>query len=174
MKCTALSVSLAISLASLSLLAAAPAVAQGSFGPVAIESCQDYVAKAASQVQMAAGCNFPGPRWSPDADAHMNWCKRASARDRGREDDERRKTLVTCRGDFGAVLIKNCNEYAARSRSQVELAQSLKSSCTFEGMRWSANLVQHMNWCNRNAASRHEFEDAARRKELATCKANPK
>lgn len=174
MKCTALSVSLAISLASLSLLAAAPAVAQGSFGPVAIESCQDYVAKAASQVQMAAGCNFPGPRWSPDADAHMNWCKRASARDRGREDDERRKTLVTCRGDFGAVLIKNCNEYAARSRSQVELAQSLESSCTFEGMRWSANLVQHMNWCNRNAASRHEFEDAARRKELAACKANPK
>ncbi len=174
MKSTALSVSLAISLAALSFLTAAPAVAQGSFGPVAIESCQDYVAKAASQVQMATGCNFPGPRWSPDADAHMKWCKEASAKDRGREDDERRKTLVTCRGDFGSVPIKNCNEYSARSRSQVELAQSLDSSCAFEGMRWSANLVQHMNWCNRNPAARHAVEDAARRKELAACKANPK
>jgi len=168
------STALAVALSSLLLLAATPAVAQGSFGPVAIESCQDYVAKATSQVQMATGCNFPGPRWSPDPAAHMNWCKGASPKDRGREDDERRKTLVTCRGDFGAVPITNCNEYTARSRSQVELAQSLESSCTFEGMRWSANLVQHMNWCNRNSASRHGVEDAARRKELAACKVNSK
>jgi hypothetical protein len=104
----------------------------------------------------------------------MDWCKGASPRERGREDDERRKTLMTCRGDFGAVPIANCNEYSARSRSQVELAQSLESSCTFEGMRWSSNLVQHLNWCNRTAKSRHEVEDAARRKELAACKANPK
>jgi hypothetical protein len=164
-----------VALSGLSLLAAAPAFAQvqGSVGAIPIESCQDYVAKAASQVQMATGCNFPGPRWSLDPEAHMNWCKAASPKDRGREDDERRKALMTCRGDFGAVPIKNCNEYTARSRSQVELAQSLEG-CTFEGMRWSANLVQHTNWCNRNAASRHEFEDAARRKELAACKATPK
>ena len=168
------SMALAIALSSLSLLATAPGFAQGSFGPVAIESCQDYVAKATSQVQMATGCNFPGSRWSADPAEHMNWCKTASARDRGREDDERRKTLMTCRGDFGAVPITNCNEYAARSRSQVELAQSLDSSCTFEGMRWSANLVQHMNWCNRNPASRQAAEDAARRKELAACKVNSK
>ena len=174
MKSTALSVSLAVALASLALLAAPPALAQGSFGPIAIESCQDYVAKAASQVQMATGCNFPGPRWSPDPATHMDWCKGASPKDRGREDDERRKTLMPCRGDFGAVPIKNCNEYTARSRSQVELAQSLEPGCTFEGMRWSANLVQHMNWCNRNSATRHGVEDAARRKELAACKANPK
>lgn len=168
------STALAIALSSLSLLAATPAFAQGSFGPVAIESCLDYVAKATSQVQMGTGCNFPGPRWSPDPATHMDWCKGASPRDRGREDDERRKTLMTCRGDFGAVPIANCNEYSARSRSQVELAQSLESSCTFEGMRWSSNLVQHLNWCNRTAKSRHEVEDAARRKELAACKANPK
>jgi hypothetical protein len=164
-----------VALSGLSLLAAAPAFAQvqGSFGAIPIESCQDYVAKAASQVQMAKGCNFPGVRWSPDPEAHMTWCKAASPKDRGREDEERRKALMTCRGDFGPVPIKNCNEYSARSRSQVELAQSLEG-CTFEGMRWSANLVQHTNWCNRNAASRHEFEDAARRKELAACKATPK
>jgi len=28
-----------------------------------------------------------------------------------------------------------------------------------------------MHWCNRTDAGRHEFEDAARRKELADCKA---
>jgi hypothetical protein len=161
-------------LSSLALLASTPAFAQGTFGPVAIDSCQEYVARATSQVQMAVGCNFPGTRWSPDSDVHMNWCKEASPRDRGREDDERREALEGCRGDFGAVPISNCNEYAARSRSQVELAQSLASSCTFEGMRWSANLIQHMNWCNRNPAARHAVEDAARRKELAACKAKSK
>lgn len=153
------------------LLAAAPAIAQGSFGPQAIENCQDYVARASSQVQMAKGCRFPGARWSPDPAAHMQWCKQASGRDRGREDDERRTALVGCRGDAGLIPIKNCNEYAARARTQVELSQSLASHCTFEGMRWSANLVQHDNWCNRNPATRHEMEDAARRKELAACKA---
>lgn len=165
----------AVALSTLSFLAVTPAGAQvqGSFGAIPIQSCQDYVARAMSQAQMATGCSFPGARWSLDQASHMNWCKAASPRDRGREDEERREALLTCRGDFGAVPITNCNEYAARSRSQVELAQSL-DGCTFDGMRWSANLVQHKNWCNRNAAARHEFEDAERRKELAACKVNPK
>ena len=165
---------LAVCAASLSLSAVTPVLAQLSFGPTSIESCPDYVAKAASQVQMATGCNFPGSRWSMDPDDHMAWCKAASPRDRGREDDERRKALGTCRGNFGAVPIKSCNEYAARSRSQVELARSLQSECVFEGMRWSSNLVQHVNWCNRTPASRHEFEDAERRRELAACKPKSK
>ena len=163
---------LTVAIASISLLVAAPAFAQGS--PLEIESCEDYAARATSQVQMATGCNFPGLRWNPDVTVQKTWCEGASARDRGREDEERREALVTCRGDFGAVPIKNCNEYAARSRSQVELAQSLSSSCTFEGMRWSENVVQHMNWCNRNPAARHETEDAARRKELAACQVKSK
>ena len=167
------SAALAVVLSSISLLAATPVVAQGLFGALEIDRCQDYVGRATSQVQMAAGCNFPGPRWSANPAAHMNWCKGASPRDRGREDDERRKTLVTCRGDAGVVPIANCNEYAARFRSQLELAKSLDSSC-FAGDRWDANLVQHMNWCNRNSASRHEMEDAARRKELAARKAKSK
>jgi hypothetical protein len=166
------STALAVVLSSLSLLAATPAFAQGT--PLKIDSCEDYVARATSQVQMATGCNFPGMRWSPDVTVQKTWCEGASPRDRGREDEERREALVTCRGDFGAVPIKNCNEYTARSRSQVELAQSLSSSCTFEGMRWSANVVQHMNWCNRNPAVRHEAEDAARRKELAACQVKSK
>ena len=39
-----------------------PALAQ--FGSLAIDSCDDYVARATSQVQIATGCNFGGPRWS--------------------------------------------------------------------------------------------------------------
>jgi hypothetical protein len=165
---------LAVCAASLSLSVAPSVLAQGSFGPLSIESCPDYVARATSQVQMASGCNFPGSRWSTDPADHMAWCKEASPRDRGREDDERRKALGTCRGDVGAVPIKSCNEYTARFRSQAELAQSLKSDCVFEGMRWSSNLVQHLNWCNRTPADRHAFEDAERRRELAACRANPK
>src|ERR1044072_3332588 len=153
-------------------LLATSAFAQGAFGPQPIDSCDDYVGRAMSQVQMAAGCNFAGPRWSPVAVEHANWCKGASPRERGREYAERQKTLLSCRGDSGAVPIRNCTEYAARARSQLELAQSLGSSCSFEGMRWSSNLVQHMHWCNRTDAARHELEDTARRKELAACKAS--
>jgi hypothetical protein len=153
-------------------LLATSAFAQGAFGLHPIDSCDEYVGRAMSQVQMATGCNFAGPRWSPDPVEHANWCKGASPRDRGREYAERQKTLLSCRGDSGAVPIRSCNEYAARARSQLELAQSLKSGCSFEGMRWSSNLVQHMHWCNRTDAGRHEVEDAARRKELADCKAS--
>jgi hypothetical protein len=136
---------LTVCAASLSLSAVTPVLAQGSFGPLSIESCPDYVARATSQVQMATGCSFTGGRWSIDAADHS-----------------------------GSVPIKNCREYAARSRSQVELAQSLESDCVFEGMRWSSNLVQHLNWCNRTPANRHELEDAARRRELAACKPKPR
>ena len=153
-------------------LLATSAFAQGAFGPQPIDSCDDYVGRAMSQVQMATGCNFAGPRWSPVAVDHVNWCKGASPRDRGREYAERQKTLLSCRGYSGAVPIRNCTEYAARARSQLELAQSLKSGCSFEGMRWSSNLVQHMHWCNRTDAARHEIEDTARRKELSDCKAS--
>jgi hypothetical protein len=65
------------------------------------------------------------------------------------------------------------NEYASRARSEIELAQALGSSCSFRAERWNSNLVQHMNWCNRTDTRAHELEDAARRKELAECKAIP-
>ena len=101
----------------------------------------------------------------------MNWCKRASAHDRGEENGERQKALVNCRGDIGVIRISNCYDYASRARSEIELAQALGSSCSFRAERWNSNLVQHMNWCNRTDTRAHELEDAARRKELAECKA---
>ena len=98
-------VSLLIS--SISLISAAPVVAQGVFGSSSIESCDDYVARAMSQVQMGTGCNFAGLRWSSNSVDHMNWCKRASAHDRGEENGERQKALVSCRGDIGVIRIPN-------------------------------------------------------------------
>jgi hypothetical protein len=160
-------------MSSISPMAASPSSAQGTFGPLAIDDCNDYVARAMSQVQMGTGCDFPGPRWSPNPAEHTSWCSRASPQNRGREYNERRKALVGCRGDIGAIPISNCQDYASRMRSQIELAQALGSSCRFQGMRWSSNLVQHMHWCNRTTTSEHELEDAARRRELAECKAVP-
>jgi hypothetical protein len=157
-------------LLSISLMAAYSASAQGTFGPLAIDSCSDYVARAMSQIQMGTGCNFSGPRWSLNSEEHRNWCNRAPPQDRGREYHERRKALVACRRDIGVVPITNCNEYVSRARSQLELAQTLGSSCNFQGTRWSSNLIQHMNWCNRTDLRAHELEDAARRKDLAECK----
>lgn len=152
---------------------ASPASAQGIFGPLAIDNCSDYVARAMSQVEMGAGCNFPGPRWSPNRAEHISWCNTASPRARGEAYHERREALIRCRGDIGAIAISNCDDYASRARSEVELAQALGSSCTSKGARWSSNLVQHMNWCDRTATREHESEDAARRKELAQCRPGP-
>jgi hypothetical protein len=154
-----------------SALPASFASAQGMFGPLPIESCVDYVARATSQVQMATGCNFQGPQWSADAKEHMQWCKDASPGDRGRQYSERTKALVGCRGDIGATAVRTCDEYASRVRSELDLAQALGSICSFKGARWSSNLVQHNNWCGRTTTREHESEDAERRKELAQCKA---
>jgi hypothetical protein len=158
---------------SISLTSAVPVLAQGVFGSSSIENCDDYVARAMSQVQMGTGCNFAGLRWSSNSADHMNWCKRSSALDRGEENGARQKALVSCRGDIGWVRIPNCYDYGSRVRSQIELTKALGSSCSFRGERWDSNLVQHMNWCNRTDASAHEKEDAARRKELAECKVVP-
>src|SRR5580704_12701559 len=160
-------------MSSISLLSAFPGLAQGVFGSSSIESCDDYVARAMSQVQMGTGCNFGGLRWSSTSADHMNWCKRASAPERSEENGERQKALVNCRADIGVIRIPNCYDYASRARSEIELAQALGSSCGFRGERWDANLVQHMNWCNRTDTRAHESEDAARRKELAACNAVP-
>jgi hypothetical protein len=160
-------------MSAISLLSAFPSLAQGVFGSSSIESCDDYVARAMSQVQMGTGCNFAGLRWSSNSADHINWCKRASAHDRGEENGERQETLVKCRGDIGVTRIPNCFNYASRARSQIELAKALGPSCSFRGERWNSNLVQHMNWCNRTDTKAHELEDAARRKELADCKAVP-
>ena len=101
-------------------------------------------------------------------------CKaRLGARARAARTKRAATPLTTCRGDFGTVQIKSCNEYVARSRTQLELAEALSSSCTFDGMRWSSNIVQHMHWCNRTPVDRHATEDAARRRELASCAARP-
>lgn len=159
----------ALAASSIWLLAISAASAQVSLGAAAIDSCTDYVSRTMSQVQMGVGCNLPKPQWSDDATEHMTWCKDASPRSRGREYEARRTALVLCRGDTGLVPISNCNDYASRARSQVELSQAVEASCRFEGMRWSSNLVQHMNWCNRTPRERHEFEDAERRRELAAC-----
>jgi hypothetical protein len=160
-------------MSSIPLISAVPALAQTVFGSPSIESCDDYVARAMSQVQMGTGCNLAGLRWSSNSVDHMNWCKRASAHDRGDENGARQKALVNCRGDIGMIRIPNCYDYASRARSQIELAQAMGLSCSFRGERWNSNLVQHMNWCNRTDTRAHELEDAARRKELAECNAVP-
>ena len=51
---------LPVVVSAISLLWAYPVLAQ--FGSLAIDSCEDYVARATSQVQIATGCNFEGPR----------------------------------------------------------------------------------------------------------------
>lgn len=147
-----------------------PGTVFAQFSSIPLESCDDYASRAVSQVQMAAGCQVTGPRWSPNAAEHKNWCARAPQRDRDREYDERMKSLVACRGDSGVAPIANCHDYSFRFRSQLDLANLLPSSCGFEGMRWSEIQIQHFHWCNRTDASRHATEDAARRKELAECK----
>jgi hypothetical protein len=122
---------LTLLMSSISISAASPASAQGIFG-AAIDSCDDYVARAMSQVQMGTGCNFPGPRWSPKSGEHMNWCNRASPRERGLEDSERRKALIVCRGDLGVVPISNCYDYVSRARSQIDLPRLWSRAAAFK------------------------------------------
>ena len=104
---------------------ASTGVAQGVFGSSSFESCDDYVARAMSQVQIGTGCNFSGLRWSSNSTDHMNWCKRVSPHDRGEENSARQKALVNCRGDLGVIRIPNCFDYGSRARSQIELAKAL-------------------------------------------------
>ena len=51
---------------SISLMAAYSASAQGTFGPLAIDSCSDYLARAMSQIQMGTDLQFLGSAMEPE------------------------------------------------------------------------------------------------------------
>jgi len=170
-------IKIAISGLFLSMTAVSTSVAQtGMFGPAGIESCDEYVSKAMSQVQMAAGCGFQGPRWTSNSTEHMNWCNRVEPRLRGIEDEARRNALVECRRDSGPVSIPTCDDYTSRAMSQVSLAGILSQvgqNCNFSGPRWTSNSDEHRSWCNRSSLEARRFEDEERRKALAACKVVP-
>lgn len=65
-------------------------------------SCRKYAWRAIGSVEYAKSVNckaetISGPRWSPDFDAHLNYCKSAKAADANFEADERFRISQECR-----------------------------------------------------------------------------
>jgi hypothetical protein len=67
-----------------------------------MRDCIDYAIRATSQADLAfyKDCNFTGPRWSRDFNAHLNWCQGQPVDVTGvpsAEDEQRRIALAGCR-----------------------------------------------------------------------------
>ena len=137
-----------------------------------MSDCNEYVARAISQMQMGAGCNFTGARWAVNPTVLKSWCERASPVERADEDAARRQALATCTGRMGKIALDNCNEYAGRAMSQSDL--QVTKGCGFSGGRWSRNFQEHLNFCNSMKGPVNwrvvEAEDKMRRDLIANCK----
>jgi len=78
--------------------------------------CRQYakVAVATFETSQTMGCHFTNPRWQPNYEAHLKWCRTAPALWLKNEQEFREAQLRVCRGDAKAVA---CNKYAIAKTS---------------------------------------------------------
>lgn len=132
-----------------------------------IQSCDEYVWRAKSQIEMSCP-SHQGPRWSRNMADHRKWCNTKSPIERASEDAARRQALVACTGRVARVSIRSCEEYAARAMSQSDLQVS--KSCGHTGPRWARSFAEHLAFCKRSPVALRESEDLERRNALAACR----
>ena len=136
---------------------------------VTIQTCKNYVARVASQLDMASGCSFynASDRWSENLASHFDWCKGANPTALSAEDAKRQSDLQTCIGPGRRARINNCEDYVARAMSQINLQEA--KSCGYSGPQWSRDNAMHLTWCRSAPAADRENEDYQRQTALAKC-----
>jgi hypothetical protein len=138
-------------------------VAGGGEGP----DCEDYARAAVRDVRRAreAGCGFSGRRWTPDGEAHFEWCRSAPPRARERETDARRKLIGICLAN--PARARQCRRYAntAVEQQRVNLAQG----CGLTGPRWHSSYDDHFVFCMGQPRLVRTVETATRAAALAAC-----
>jgi len=103
-------------------------------------------------------CGLSGGNWSPDRNAHRNWCLQNDVSKINAEWEFRENELKGCR----------CNTYAAAAMRQV--AENAQLGCGLSGGNWIADPGAHRNWCLQNPG-KFNAEWEFRQNEINVCKA---
>lgn len=135
-------------------LPSAVAAADASF-------CEGYAEKAAQEAALAErlSCNFHGPRWAKDFEAHKAWCLGAQGSVVKTEAAARSNDIRLCM----------CEWYADRAAAQA--AASAAQDCPFTGPRWTPDRSAHYRWCVLAHAPLATLESEIKTRDalLATC-----
>ena len=130
--------------------------------------CVGYANKAIQQVNKAKanGCGFSGPRWTPNANAHVVWCLLPTTK-QAHLNSERAARNAQINQCTGAGKTNFCNDYAQRAVNQQ--SRNKQSGCGFKGARWQLNFQNHFNWCMKVSKGKANGERNARKKQLSQC-----
>ncbi len=124
------------------------------------EECQTYATAAMKQVDEnnQLSCGLSGGNWSPDRNAHYQYCLQVDASKYNAEWEFRENELKGCR----------CNTYADAAMRQVN--ENAQLGCGLSGGNWSPDREAHRNWCLQNPG-KYNGEWEFRQNELNQCKA---
>jgi hypothetical protein len=132
--------------------------------------CQGYAGAAVDAFKQvkSLGCNYSGPRWQDNYNAHYNWCLSAPKQWVQNEDIFRANQLGVCRKESVAL---SCDQYARLANSQYR--DSLSSSCGFTGGRWQDNYDEHLRWCLTATPEAQKNESEIRSSLISVCRKDP-
>lgn len=136
-------------------------------------ACQDYANTAVAQNERnrRRGCGLSGPRWLSDADAQFNWCIAATPQQRKAEADARSAELAACRSSApSGEREARCRDYASHAVDQN--AENERRGCSLSGPHWMPEFSANFDWCMNADWKERRAEDAARQKELQSCRAS--
>jgi hypothetical protein len=147
--------------------------------------CAQYAQSAVAQYQqsIANGCNFTGPRWQANYQAHYNWCLGATLAAVESETKARMTGLAVCAqtrmmkpGHPGIGKptfpippggFQTCETYAKAAVDQY--VESMRLGCGFGGAQWTSDYQSHYNRCVTSSAPQRSAENKARQAQLARC-----
>jgi len=106
------------------------------------KGCDQYAEEAVRQneTNREKECNYKGPNWHSDFDAHYKWCmKEIPGRiDSARQDRE--KALKECRAP------RDKCEWFAREMVRLN-KKNLRKGCGYSGLGWHSDHDAHVRWC---------------------------
>lgn len=128
--------------------------------------CQDYAWYAidANRDNISLSCNFSGPRWQSNSDAHYEWCQKVPESWSKNEFNVRWALLKVCRRERIAL---QCDAYAKNAINQYE--ENIRNNCGLSGDRWQPHYDNHLTWCLLFDAGPANNETNARTDELRRC-----
>lgn len=136
------------------------------------QHCRGYAQSAVSQQQenVRRRCQFRGPRWSGDFQAHYNWCLQVPESVAERENQARAEMLrYKCRANPSTGNSKqSCQDYARTAVSQQR--ENHRQRCNLRGNRWSDNYKGHYRWCLGASSAQTAAETRARVQALEKCR----
>ena len=136
--------------------------------------CDHYARMAVAEnvTNSTNNCGFTGSEWSPDYEAHRQFCRQAQRAGIADRIAGREHRLEECLSRGGGTTDPGCDAYASQSVSQFERAAQMRCGDAFSGVGWSRDAAEHYRWCRAHGRPEREALLQQRQDQLESCDHN--